>query len=291
MKSKVSKLFLSLVALTCFKVQATLDNAHNYEEYQSAIAGKILELEILLEEEHDEEYSSAIASKLLESETCFKMEKQFSDYMVNLTGKYDEETIKGFMCNAIERQILMDTLEGFEEDIKKGEDDPCVKAYKYLALRFKDQLEEQLSSETACKSEIVHELHIEEEDDRHMKEIGDNNQRQLPLVFLPFVGTTATISVKLAIKLAAIGAFSDRNLKQNIHLVGTSPSGINVYTFQYIPGIEKIDANLNAAVIYSGVMAQELEDNYPEAIVIGKDGFYRVDYSKIDVDFHQLTKA
>jgi Arc/MetJ-type ribon-helix-helix transcriptional regulator len=69
---------------------------------------------------------------------------------------------------------------------------------------------------------------------------------------------------------------SDMRLKENINLIEKSPSGINIYTFKY-----KGEDN----GIYKGVMAQEV----PYASVLDKDGFYKVDYSKIDVRFEKVS--
>ena len=68
--------------------------------------------------------------------------------------------------------------------------------------------------------------------------------------------------------------FSDIRLKENIQLVGKSPSGINIYRFKY----KHTDG------MYQGVMAQEV----PEARQMTNTGFYMVDYSKLDVQFRRL---
>jgi hypothetical protein len=69
--------------------------------------------------------------------------------------------------------------------------------------------------------------------------------------------------------------FSDQRLKEDIRLVGKSPSGINIYSFKYyqIPGR------------YIGVMAQEV----PWARTMTDTGYYAVDYSKVDVEFRRLN--
>ena len=69
---------------------------------------------------------------------------------------------------------------------------------------------------------------------------------------------------------------SDIRLKEDINLIGKSPSGINIYTFKY-------KGNDNG--IYKGVMAQEV----PYASMLDKDGFYKVDYSKLDVKFEKVS--
>jgi hypothetical protein len=71
------------------------------------------------------------------------------------------------------------------------------------------------------------------------------------------------------------GLPSDRRLKEDIKLVGQSPSGINIYNFRY-KGDDKI---------YQGVMAHQV----PEASFVHDNGYLMVDYSKIDVEFKQLN--
>tara|TARA_R100000081_G_scaffold64549_1_gene32932 strand:- start:3066 stop:5126 length:2061 start_codon:yes stop_codon:yes gene_type:complete len=71
---------------------------------------------------------------------------------------------------------------------------------------------------------------------------------------------------------------SDRRLKKNITKVGTSPSGINIYRFEYI------DSKLYGGGVFEGVMAQEV----PKASILGKNGYYSVDYTKTDVTFKRI---
>jgi hypothetical protein len=78
--------------------------------------------------------------------------------------------------------------------------------------------------------------------------------------------------------LGAIGsiyAMSDIALKNNINLIGKSPSGINIYTFNY-NGDDKV---------YQGVMAHEV----PYASIFNTDGYLMVDYSKVDVEFKRVN--
>jgi hypothetical protein len=79
---------------------------------------------------------------------------------------------------------------------------------------------------------------------------------------------------------SAYGCNSDRRLKENINLIGVSEKGINIYQFNYI-GKEGL---------YEGVIAQELLDTeFESALLIGDDGMYAVDYSKLDVEFKQIN--
>jgi len=70
---------------------------------------------------------------------------------------------------------------------------------------------------------------------------------------------------------------SDRRLKDNIKLIGVSPSGINIYEFTYV-----WDSNTR----FIGVMAQELiGTEWEHAVVLDEHEYYAVNYSIIDVDF------
>ena len=72
-----------------------------------------------------------------------------------------------------------------------------------------------------------------------------------------------------------INQVSDVQLKEDIKLVGKSPSGLNVYNFKYIGEDET----------YQGVMAQEV----PWAASVADNGYLQVDYSKVDVDFKKVN--
>ena len=71
---------------------------------------------------------------------------------------------------------------------------------------------------------------------------------------------------------------SDRRLKTNIVKIGESASGLNIYSFEYI------DKNFGEGT-YSGVMSDEIPK---EAVTKGNDGFDKVDYSQLDVEFKKI---
>ena len=75
--------------------------------------------------------------------------------------------------------------------------------------------------------------------------------------------------------MSVFSKYSDIRLKTDIKLIGVSDMGINMYSFKY-NGSEDI---------YQGVMAQEV----PWATTQDKNGFYMVDYSKVDVEFKKLN--
>ena len=74
------------------------------------------------------------------------------------------------------------------------------------------------------------------------------------------------------------GECSDKRLKENIVLLGTTVENINVYQFNYIFDPMKVN--------HVGVIAQELlETEYKDNVYMHKDGFYRVDYKHLDMTF------
>ena len=75
------------------------------------------------------------------------------------------------------------------------------------------------------------------------------------------------------------GLLSDRRLKKNIKLIGSSPSGLNIYAFEYI---DKIFGD----GVYQGVMSEEIPS---DAIMKHESGYDAVDYSKLDVEFKNIS--
>jgi hypothetical protein len=73
---------------------------------------------------------------------------------------------------------------------------------------------------------------------------------------------------------------SDIRLKQNIERVGTDKrTGLAIYEFEYkaTPGER-----------FRGVMAHEVEVNFPEAVVTGTDGYKAVFYERLGM---QMVKV
>ena len=71
---------------------------------------------------------------------------------------------------------------------------------------------------------------------------------------------------------------SDVRLKENITKVGNSPSGINIYEWNYKGNTQR----------YRGVMAQEILERHPEAVALQPDGYMSVYYGKIDVKMEMV---
>jgi len=72
---------------------------------------------------------------------------------------------------------------------------------------------------------------------------------------------------------------SDRRLKKNIEYMFDSPSGLPVYNFEYI------DVKYGSGV-HQGVMSDEIP---LEAATTHSDGFDRVNYSLLDVEFKKVN--
>lgn len=81
---------------------------------------------------------------------------------------------------------------------------------------------------------------------------------------------SAGIGAAGALGGAGIKAASDRRLKKNIKRIGTHVLGIGLYTWDYLWGQP-----------FSGVMADEVEQVMPEAIVMHPSGFKMVNYSML----------
>ena len=78
-----------------------------------------------------------------------------------------------------------------------------------------------------------------------------------------------------AASLAALA--SDVRLKENIKRVGTTPSGHGWYNWDW----NKKGRSIAKGQPSYGVLAQEVEQIDPSAVIIGDDGYLRVDYSKV----------
>ena len=74
-----------------------------------------------------------------------------------------------------------------------------------------------------------------------------------------------------------MGAASDRKLKKNISKIGVSPSGLNIYSFEYKNPIF-------GEGLFQGVMSDEV----PEEAVIPMDGYNAVNYNMLDVEFKNI---
>ncbi len=68
---------------------------------------------------------------------------------------------------------------------------------------------------------------------------------------------------------------SDGRLKEDVKLVKTLDTGVNIYSYRYL-GDDRV---------FLGVIAQEVLEipQLADAVVTGPDGYYRVDYAKLGI--------
>ncbi|MES2937367.1 MAG: tail fiber domain-containing protein [Pseudomonadota bacterium] len=70
---------------------------------------------------------------------------------------------------------------------------------------------------------------------------------------------------------------SDRRLKHNIARIGTHPLGIGLYLFDYKPGLDQPEGR------HFGVMADEVEQVLPQAVLRHPTGYQMVDYGLLGI--------
>jgi len=90
----------------------------------------------------------------------------------------------------------------------------------------------------------------------------------------PSSGTGRGATSATSSGLGGLG-FSDIRLKENVELIGKSPSNINIYKFNY----------KNNPTTYQGAMAHEV----PWASIKHSNGYMMVDYNLLDVDFKKYN--
>jgi hypothetical protein len=88
-------------------------------------------------------------------------------------------------------------------------------------------------------------------------------------------GSSSSTSIDPGFAAAGIGAIggSDARLKENIELI-EQIDGINMYTWDWK------DPEMSWPMNY-GVIAQEVAETHPEAVMTGDHGYMMVDYSKL----------
>jgi hypothetical protein len=95
------------------------------------------------------------------------------------------------------------------------------------------------------------------------------------------LGVAAINNAPSASDVASIAKLisSDIRLKENIQLE-RQEKGLNIYSFNY-----KTDKDKR----YEGVMAQEVIETHPEAVIIDEDGYYKVFYSMLGIEMKQIN--
>jgi hypothetical protein len=103
-----------------------------------------------------------------------------------------------------------------------------------------------------------------------------NNQNLTQIIYnIKVTGNNTYVANRLVVHNK-----SDARLKRNIELIDTRDDGLKIYTFNYVW----------SDVTWIGVMAQDLleQPQFAHAVRMDADGFYSVDYSKINFE---MTRA
>jgi len=88
------------------------------------------------------------------------------------------------------------------------------------------------------------------------------------------IGSATLDIAKSAAAGAAGGSFSDRRLKKDVQEIGKTDSGLPLYLFRYLWDNENESPRV-------GVMAQDVLEVMPDAVMTRPDGYLMVDYARI----------
>lgn len=95
-------------------------------------------------------------------------------------------------------------------------------------------------------------------------------------------GLGQMVSTGLGAAASYYGAKSDRRLKQNVDRVGRDErTGLALYEFEYING---------DGTRYRGVMADEVESRFPDAVSYDDLGFASVDYGMLGIEMVEVAR-
>jgi len=90
--------------------------------------------------------------------------------------------------------------------------------------------------------------------------------------------TTESSSPGLFDYLTLGASMSDKRLKKNITKMGQLKSGLNIYKWEWKEGAKELGADMNHTL---GVIAQEVKELFPNAVVKMDNGYYAVNYSAL----------
>lgn len=94
----------------------------------------------------------------------------------------------------------------------------------------------------------------------------------------PTLGKRERLSAVTAACPPSQCAVSDIRLKEDIVRVGAASNGLPLYRFRY----------LGERTIYEGVMAQDVQRLYPDAVVTMPYGFLAVNYGRLGIEMKRV---
>jgi len=78
--------------------------------------------------------------------------------------------------------------------------------------------------------------------------------------------------------LQAASLFSDIALKENVQKIGTLDSGLGIYEWDWNETAQELGVDDSYT---TGVIAQEVQEVFPEAVLESPEGYLMVDYGRI----------
>ena len=101
-------------------------------------------------------------------------------------------------------------------------------------------------------------------------------------MFGTFIGAGATLGAASILGPAAAPAASDRRLKDNIRFCTVDPATeLNLYEFNYINDPDRT---------FIGVMADEVMERFPQAVIEQEDGYMAVDYAELGLEMVEVSQ-
>lgn len=202
-----------------------------------------------------------IANQMLDSNSLLNQQRQgmLRQQQADTAGMQNQQTMKmGAMTGMSAGQMMANT--GANNARSRGE----------MGMQFNNMLSGQHDRGLGLLGQVgqMRQGTAERESGQYMAEINAHNARR---------NSNMQMGID-AVGMAVSAATSDVSLKENIELVGKSPKGVNIYTFDY-------KNKKYGKGRYKGVMAQEV----PNASFKNKDGYLWVDYNKLDVDFERVS--
>ena len=98
------------------------------------------------------------------------------------------------------------------------------------------------------------------------------------------LGTAGIAGLGLYNAMSGTGTSSDIRVKENIEFVDILMDGINIYEFDYKPEFKDKSGHGR----YRGVMADEVEQIMPQAVVTDSNGYKYVHYDMLGIQMEQV---
>lgn len=177
----------------------------------------------------------------------------------------------------------IETQEAANEKMKAEGEQAAQQAKYNEAVRMQNtEMQDAMRLQNANAQGRAYEFEMEEQrDENELSRLAGREQQAAANRASAQAGKAAAFGGLASAGGSILGAaISDRRLKKNIKLIGMSPSGLNIYAFEYIN-------KLFGKGVWQGVMADEMPKKAIIRNFIGN--FDGVNYSSIDVEFKKIN--